>query len=357
NENESEIENHNQKHDQNQQLNCSNFSNSSNEIIKKETKQFIADKLPSNLTRDANGYPILSREFVVRRISEGETGRLKEELKCEACGKGYKHITSLAKHLWEHTAEWQTTKKLLISKHQQAQLLEAASILCSIGENPLSTQQPSNNPSIPIEIPEIKVDSENINGNYVHNNQNNNKLYQINNHIIPIARRKSKSETTKAGKFGGKRRSKSFVLSSSPAPSQLFMTNNNGNNTNEGSIINISNNNSNGAITQNNNNNNNNNQHVLASTDQNISELESSNNRGSMRYAGSSTGVLSSVRRDSESAYPPIDLRRSSMHMSPSISISASRRGSLLGSLIKEEKEHDNDAENSLVIYDSEDEY
>ncbi|KAG7691793.1 hypothetical protein KL910_005279 [Ogataea haglerorum] len=79
--------------------------------------------------------PMLSREFVVRRISEGETGRLKEELKCEACGKGYKHISSLAKHLWEHTPEWNMTKKLLISKHQQVQLLEAASILCSMTEN------------------------------------------------------------------------------------------------------------------------------------------------------------------------------------------------------------------------------
>ncbi|CAN6644988.1 hypothetical protein TRVA0_020S02608 [Trichomonascus vanleenenianus] len=76
----------------------------------------------------------LSREFVARRISEGETGRLKEELKCQACGKGYKHISSLAKHLWEHTPEWNVTSKLLISKHQQVQLLEAASILVSMNE-------------------------------------------------------------------------------------------------------------------------------------------------------------------------------------------------------------------------------
>ncbi len=78
--------------------------------------------------------PMLSREFVVRRISEGESGRLKEELKCEACGKGYKHITSLAKHLWEHTPEWQKTKNLTTSKHQHVQMLEAASILCSLTE-------------------------------------------------------------------------------------------------------------------------------------------------------------------------------------------------------------------------------
>lgn len=88
-----------------------------------------------NSFKNSDKVPLLSREFVVRRISEGETGRVKQELKCEACGKGYKHISSLAKHLWEHTAEWNYTKKLLISKHQQVQLLEAASILVSMNEN------------------------------------------------------------------------------------------------------------------------------------------------------------------------------------------------------------------------------
>lgn len=76
--------------------------------------------------------PTLLRGFVSRRISEGETGRLKEQLKCEMCGKGYKHILSLAKHLWEHTPEWNMTKKLLLSKHQQVQLLEAALILVNM---------------------------------------------------------------------------------------------------------------------------------------------------------------------------------------------------------------------------------
>ncbi len=78
--------------------------------------------------------PSLSREFVVRRLSEGESGRLKEELKCEACGKGYRHLSSLVKHLWEHTPEWKVTEKLAISKHQQVQLLEAASILVSMND-------------------------------------------------------------------------------------------------------------------------------------------------------------------------------------------------------------------------------
>lgn len=95
--------------------------------------------IPSKHNHNQTHMPTLSRDFVVRRISEGETGRLKEELKCEACGKGYKHISSLAKHLWEHTPEWNVTKKLLISKHQQVQLLEAASILVGMNEPPLNS--------------------------------------------------------------------------------------------------------------------------------------------------------------------------------------------------------------------------
>lgn len=51
------------------------------------------------------------------------------EVRCETCGKVYKHGSCLTKHLWEHTPEWNFTSKLLISKHQQVQLLEAASVL------------------------------------------------------------------------------------------------------------------------------------------------------------------------------------------------------------------------------------
>lgn len=91
--------------------------------------------IPNATNNNGQSVTYLSRRFVARRISEGETGRLKEELKCQACGKGYKHISSLAKHLWEHTPEWSMTSKLLISKHQQVQLLEAASILVSLNED------------------------------------------------------------------------------------------------------------------------------------------------------------------------------------------------------------------------------
>ncbi|KAK6544465.1 hypothetical protein TWF694_001159 [Orbilia ellipsospora] len=72
-----------------------------------------------------------------RRLSDGpeDGSHIKGELKCEHCGKGYKHSSCLTKHLWEHTPEWSYTSKLLISKHQQVQLLEAASILVSMKPN------------------------------------------------------------------------------------------------------------------------------------------------------------------------------------------------------------------------------
>jgi len=40
------------------------------------------------------------------------------------------------RHRWEHTPEWAYTSKLLISKHQQVQLLEAASVLVTMNQDP-----------------------------------------------------------------------------------------------------------------------------------------------------------------------------------------------------------------------------
>ncbi|RDA87547.1 hypothetical protein CP532_3991 [Ophiocordyceps camponoti-leonardi (nom. inval.)] len=76
----------------------------------------------------------------VRRASDeqakdGKKGSNRIEVRCEKCGKGYKHSSCLTKHLlrsWEHTPEWSYTSKLLISKHQQVQLLEAASVLLAM---------------------------------------------------------------------------------------------------------------------------------------------------------------------------------------------------------------------------------
>ncbi|KAH0547922.1 hypothetical protein GP486_008337 [Trichoglossum hirsutum] len=91
-----------------------------------------------NASSDASLLPGKSR---MRRASEGahaikgESKRASgSELRCEKCGKGYKHSSCLTKHLWEHTPEWSYTSKLLISKHQQVQLLEAASVLVSMNQ-------------------------------------------------------------------------------------------------------------------------------------------------------------------------------------------------------------------------------
>ncbi|KAK2767424.1 hypothetical protein FQN54_003580 [Arachnomyces sp. PD_36] len=66
-----------------------------------------------------------------RRASEGshlirgEGKRVPVEVKCER---------------WEHDPAWAYTSKLLISKHQQVQLLEAASVLVNMNEEPELTQ-------------------------------------------------------------------------------------------------------------------------------------------------------------------------------------------------------------------------
>ncbi|OTA90686.1 hypothetical protein M434DRAFT_366164 [Hypoxylon sp. CO27-5] len=81
----------------------------------------------------------------IRRASDGQpltkegkkSNRI--ELRCDKCGKGYKHSSCLTKHLWEHTPEWSLTSKLLISKHQQVQLLEAASVLVAMNNNDATT--------------------------------------------------------------------------------------------------------------------------------------------------------------------------------------------------------------------------
>ncbi|KAF1829937.1 hypothetical protein BDW02DRAFT_508779 [Decorospora gaudefroyi] len=86
------------------------------------------------------------------RLSKGDGKRSGSDLRCEKCGKGYKHSSCLTKHLWEHTPEWQYTSKLLISKHQQVQLLEAASVLVAMnkesdGENSDRSSPPASGSS------------------------------------------------------------------------------------------------------------------------------------------------------------------------------------------------------------------
>lgn len=52
-----------------------------------------------------------------------------QTFECEICSKKYRHSTCLIKHRWEHTSHWKEASKLLLSKHQQVQLLEGAAIL------------------------------------------------------------------------------------------------------------------------------------------------------------------------------------------------------------------------------------
>ncbi|EKD13081.1 uncharacterized protein L3040_007164 [Drepanopeziza brunnea f. sp. 'multigermtubi'] len=95
------------------------------------------DQLDDIDVKDGSG----SHQSRVRRASEGhhltKDGKKAHggDLKCEKCGKGYKHSSCLSKHLWEHTPEWSLTSKLLISKHQQVQLLEAASVLVAMNQD------------------------------------------------------------------------------------------------------------------------------------------------------------------------------------------------------------------------------
>ncbi|KAI5481512.1 zinc finger, C2H2-type domain containing protein [Pseudohyphozyma bogoriensis] len=55
----------------------------------------------------------------------------------------YRHSTCLVKHRWEHTTHWKEASKLLLSKHQQVQLLEAAAILKAASTGPAAVSPPS----------------------------------------------------------------------------------------------------------------------------------------------------------------------------------------------------------------------
>lgn len=48
---------------------------------------------------------------------------------------------------WEHTPQWQLTSKLLISKHQQVQLLEAASVLVAMNQDGPAHDSDSSSPA------------------------------------------------------------------------------------------------------------------------------------------------------------------------------------------------------------------
>ncbi|ODQ50899.1 hypothetical protein SAICODRAFT_21246 [Saitoella complicata NRRL Y-17804] len=109
-------------------------------VTKTRRKSSVAHSLKSTLVRSSSYAPTTEDSAIDDSEVVGSPANGgKEIVRCERCGKGYKHISCLNKHKWEHTPQWQTTSKLLISKHQQVQLLEAASVLVSMGASPSSS--------------------------------------------------------------------------------------------------------------------------------------------------------------------------------------------------------------------------
>ncbi|KAI8373028.1 uncharacterized protein BYT42DRAFT_606851 [Radiomyces spectabilis] len=82
--------------------------------------------------------------------------------RCEDCGKMYKHPSCLAKHRWEHSDEWELTSKLLLTKHQQVQMLEAAAILVSMDGSRKSPHPvpPRRQPPHELDDPDILLPSD-----------------------------------------------------------------------------------------------------------------------------------------------------------------------------------------------------
>ncbi|GEM06140.1 zinc finger, C2H2-type domain containing protein [Rhodotorula toruloides] len=72
-----------------------------------------------------DGQSLLPASSGSKRKDKGQT------YECEKCAKVYRHSTCLTKHRWEHTAHWKEASKLMLSKHQQVQLLEGAAILAA----------------------------------------------------------------------------------------------------------------------------------------------------------------------------------------------------------------------------------
>ncbi|KAG5519332.1 hypothetical protein PMAC_001957 [Pneumocystis sp. 'macacae'] len=78
-------------------------------------------------------FSVRRRALLKKKLSRRMSDVMLTDVKCEHCGKGYKHIGCLSKHLWEHTVYF--NPKLSISKHQQVQLLEAAAILIQMNQS------------------------------------------------------------------------------------------------------------------------------------------------------------------------------------------------------------------------------
>ncbi|KAH9459837.1 hypothetical protein MJO29_003810 [Puccinia striiformis f. sp. tritici] len=67
----------------------------------------------------------------VQHKNHSNSSKTNQLFKCEKCLKVYRHPQCLVKHRWEHTEYWADASKLMLSKHQQVQMLEAAAILAA----------------------------------------------------------------------------------------------------------------------------------------------------------------------------------------------------------------------------------
>ncbi|KKA28185.1 hypothetical protein TD95_003722 [Thielaviopsis punctulata] len=99
----------------------------------------LLDDEKARLRQSSDGQPL---------VREGGKRFNRVELRCDTCGKSYKHSSCLTKHMWEHTPEWSYTSKLLISKHQQVQLLEAASVLLTMNHNDPKAEDAASPPDL-----------------------------------------------------------------------------------------------------------------------------------------------------------------------------------------------------------------
>ncbi|KAG1472789.1 hypothetical protein G6F56_001324 [Rhizopus delemar] len=108
------------------------------------TANELSSSLPENYTidhsttSDSNKSPrnlrIHNRKDrrVIVSESPKSTLQIAGGYQCIDCGKIYKHPNCLTKHQWEHSEEWEYTSKFLLTKHQQVQMLEAATILMNL---------------------------------------------------------------------------------------------------------------------------------------------------------------------------------------------------------------------------------
>ncbi|KAA1074142.1 hypothetical protein PGT21_008693 [Puccinia graminis f. sp. tritici] len=80
---------------------------------------------------NSNHHNLTSSNNSTSNSNRREPAKTNQLFKCEKCLKVYRHPQCLVKHRWEHTEYWADASKLMLSKHQQVQMLEAAAILAA----------------------------------------------------------------------------------------------------------------------------------------------------------------------------------------------------------------------------------